>query len=169
MFHDFMVLGGAGLVGTQVCRQIANSISPRRIVVASLFEHEARSACDRLRTEFGERIGFVPAWGNLFVPTDLAEMSRQEVLNSRGLRQQLLQFLYGEFEDAYQANHLVNMIRRHRPDVVVDCVNTATGLFGLEKLIISMLVFGGYCSDRTISNHCSGLDFLNYGRVGSSR
>ena len=128
MFHDFLVLGGAGLVGTQVCRQISNSLSPRRIVVASLFEHEARSACDRLRSEFGERIGFVPAWGNLFVPTELAELSRTEVLSNNEHRRQLLQFLYGEFEDAYRNNHLVHMIRRHRPDVVVDCVNTATGL-----------------------------------------
>lgn len=128
MFHDFLVLGGAGLVGTQVCRQIASGLNPRRIVVASLLEHEARAACDRLTKEFGERIGFVPAWGNLFVPSDLADISRQEVLNNRSLRTQLLQFLYGEFEDAYRSNHLVNMVRRFRPDVVIDCVNTATGL-----------------------------------------
>ena len=128
MFHDFLVLGGAGLVGTQVCRQIANGLKPRRIVVASLFEHEARAACERLISEFGERIGFVPAWGNLFVPTKLADISRQEVLENQDLRRQLLSFLYGEFEEAYRSNHLVHMIRRFRPDVVIDCVNTATGL-----------------------------------------
>jgi hypothetical protein len=128
MFHDFMVLGGAGLVGTQVCRQIANSLSPRRIVVASLLEREAREACRRLQKEFGERIGFVPAWGNLFVPTDLAQLSRSAIMENNELRRSLLGFLYGDFEKAYQNNHLVTMIRHHRPDVIIDCVNTATGL-----------------------------------------
>ena len=36
--------------------------------------------------------------------------------------------LYDDFETAYRQNHLAKMIKRHRPDVIVDCVNTATGL-----------------------------------------
>jgi FlaA1/EpsC-like NDP-sugar epimerase len=47
MYHDFLILGGAGLVGLQVCRQIVLQLSPRRIVVASLLESEAVAACAR--------------------------------------------------------------------------------------------------------------------------
>ena len=36
--------------------------------------------------------------------------------------------LYDDFESAYEKNHLVQIIKRHRPEVIVDCVNTATGL-----------------------------------------
>ena len=36
MYHDYLILGGAGLVGLQVCRHIMMSMQPRRIVVASL-------------------------------------------------------------------------------------------------------------------------------------
>ena len=36
MYHDYLILGGAGLVGLQVCRHIVMSMQPRRIVVASL-------------------------------------------------------------------------------------------------------------------------------------
>jgi hypothetical protein len=128
MFHDFLVLGGAGLVGTQVCRQIAQTLTPRRIVVASLLEREARTATDRLEGEFGDRIAFVPTWGNLFVPSALADTPRGEIMSSPELRRDLLQGLYGEFDISYRENHLVNLIRHHRPEVVVDCVNTATGL-----------------------------------------
>lgn len=128
MYHDFLLLGGAGLVGLQVARHIAQQLDPRRIVVASLFEHEAVAACEKLEAEFGERISFVPAWGNLFVPTDLATTSRSEIIESPELRARLLVALYDDFEDAYEANHLVHLIRRHRPEVIVDCVNTATGL-----------------------------------------
>lgn len=128
MYHDFLILGGAGLVGLQVCRHIMRKLEPRRIVVASLLLEESQAACKRLEAEFGDRVAFVPEAGNLFVPTDLAGATRGEILASPKTRKQLLTALYDDFEDAYVDNHLVRLIRRHRPDVVVDCVNTATGL-----------------------------------------
>jgi hypothetical protein len=36
--------------------------------------------------------------------------------------------VFGAFDDAYAENHLVSMIASHKPQVIVDCVNTATGL-----------------------------------------
>lgn len=128
MFNDYLVLGGAGLVGLQVCRQIARELNPKRVVVASLLEHEARDACAHLEAEFGDAVAWVPAWGNLFVPTDLADLDRRTMLADPTKRRRLMGWLYGEFEPAYTDNHLVHMVRRHRPEVVVDCVNTATGL-----------------------------------------
>ena len=128
MYHDFLIFGGAGLVGLQVCRHIITALSPRRIVVASLHEHEAVDACAKLEAEFGDKIAFVPEWGNLFVPTDLAGTERGQILADAALRRRLLTALYDDFEHAYPNNHLVQVIRRHRPEVIVDCVNTATGI-----------------------------------------
>lgn len=128
MYQDFLILGGAGLVGLQVCRRILNELTPRRIVVASLFEHEAVAAVEALTAEFGNTAAFVPVWGNLFVPKGLANASRAQILASKDLRRQLLETLYGDFDEAYGSNHLVRLIREHRPEVIVDCVNTATGL-----------------------------------------
>ncbi len=128
MYHDFLILGGAGLVGLQVCRHIALQRSSRRIVVASLLEDEARAACARLEREFPERPAFVPAWGNLFVPSHMAALSRHQILADRARRRELLEVLYGDFQTAYESNHLVHLIRSHRPEVIVDGVNTATGL-----------------------------------------
>lgn len=128
MYRDYLILGGAGLVGLQTCRRIAQALEPRRIVVASLGEAEAREACEALRAEFGERVAFVPAWGNLFVPRDLANTPRQRILEDGALRRRLLDGLYGDFDAAYAENHLVQLIAEHRPEVIVDSVNTATGL-----------------------------------------
>lgn len=128
MYHDFLILGGAGLVGLQVCRHIMHRMAPRRIVVASLLESEAVAACASLEGEFGDRVAFVPAWGNLFVPTELANTPRGALMADRPARRRLMAALYDDFENAYQDNHLVRLIRQHRPEVVVDCVNTATGL-----------------------------------------
>ena len=128
MYQDFLILGGAGLVGTQVVRHIVKSLNPRRIVVASLLEKEAVEACQGHTREFGESVNFVPAWGNLFVPESLAELHRRELLANNTHRASLLEALYGDFDDAFRGNHLVQLIRRHRPEVIVDAVNTATGL-----------------------------------------
>jgi hypothetical protein len=128
MYKDYLILGGAGLVGLQVCRHIVNRLEPTRIIVASLFEHEAEEAVSRLEAEFGNKVAFVPASGNLFVPSDLAKKSRGELRTDPALRRRLLSALYDDFEAAYGQNHLAKMIKRHRPDVIVDCVNTATGL-----------------------------------------
>lgn len=126
MYHDFLILGGAGLVGMQVCRHIAHDLSPRRIVVASLLESESLAACAKLEAEFPE-VSFVPAWGNLFVPRDMAHIPRSQILNDVALRRRLLDALYEDFAAAYEQNQLVFLVRRHRPEVIVDCVNTATG------------------------------------------
>ena len=127
MFRDYLVLGGAGLVGLQVCRRIAAVMSPRRVVVASLLEREATEAAEKLSAEFPE-ISFPTASGNLFVPEDLASAPRAEALKDPAVRKRLMNTLYGDFESAYRENHLVKLIARHRPEVIIDCVNTATGL-----------------------------------------
>ena len=72
MHHDFLILGGAGLVGVQVCRHIIFNLQPKRIVVASLFKHEAEAACMVLEKEFGDGVAFVPEFGNIFVPTQFS-------------------------------------------------------------------------------------------------
>jgi hypothetical protein len=95
-------------------------------VIASLLEEEAQAACEEHRAEYGEGVQFIPAWGNLFVPTEMSELHRSTILGDTALRSQLLDALYGSFDSAFEDNALVNMIREHRPEVVVDAVNTAT-------------------------------------------
>ncbi|MDP2316188.1 MAG: hypothetical protein Q8P41_25040 [Pseudomonadota bacterium] len=149
MYHDFLILGGAGLVGLQVCRQILFNLKPRRIVVASLLEAEAIAACARLEREFGDAVAFVPAWGNLFVPREMANLPRGAILADPKLRGKLLNALYDDFEESYRANHLVNLIRTHRPEVIVDCVNTATG-FSYQDVFDGAAKVRGWISEKGV-------------------
>lgn len=125
--ETLLVLGGAGLVGRQVCALAASTLRPDRIVVASLFEHEAVDAVAELAAAAPD-VSFHAAWGDLFVPTDLAARPRRELQEDPTIRRRLLDVLYGSFEAAYEQNHLVHLVRAWQPTVVVDCVNTATGL-----------------------------------------
>ena len=125
--ETYLVLGGAGLVGYQVCRIISRDFDPKRIVVASLQHAEAEEAADSLRREF-PGVGLVAESGNLFVPQSLAKTGRHEIRTTESHRSQILDHIFGDFETAYRENTLAQMILKHRPDVIVDCVNTATAI-----------------------------------------
>ena len=126
-FSSYLIFGGAGLVGMATCRHIARVLAPQRLVVCSLQQGESEAAIEELREEHPE-VEWVADSGNLFVPTEFANLSRGALLSDESKRSQLLHFIFGPIHEAYQSNHLAVLIRKHRPEVIIDCVNTATGI-----------------------------------------
>ncbi|MCA9970394.1 MAG: hypothetical protein KC425_09265 [Anaerolineales bacterium] len=123
----FLILGGAGLVGAQVVREIARELEPERIVVASLYRGEVREFLHDVRREF-PHIQFVGAWGDLFIRSEFAQDKRRRITQSRTRRDALYLDLFGDLELAYRQSALVQLVQEHRPDVIVDCINTATAI-----------------------------------------
>lgn len=126
-FTTYLLFGGAGLVGMATCRLIARDLKPDTVVVASLKMSEAEAAVDELREEHPE-VNWVAEAGNLFVPTEFAFLSRSELLGNPAHRATMLEQTFGPFDAAYERNHLAVLIRKHAPEAIVDCVNTATGI-----------------------------------------
>jgi hypothetical protein len=125
--ETFLVLGGAGLVGSQIVRELARQLEPRKIVVASLFRGEVREFLHDLRKEF-PHVEFVGAWGDVFVRDEFALERRRRLLQSRLYRDKLYDDLFGNLDEAYGRSGLVQLIEQHEPDVVVDSINTATAI-----------------------------------------
>jgi hypothetical protein len=126
-FSSYLIFGGAGLVGMATCRRIARDLQPQRIVVCSLKLPESQAAVAELAADHPE-VEWVADSGNLFVPTEFAEMGRGALLSEPALRARMLDFIFGPIEDAYAVNHLAVLLHRHKPDAIIDCVNTATGI-----------------------------------------
>lgn len=122
-----LILGGAGLVGTQICHQIARDLRPEKIVIASLHQKEVRDLARDLRKEFSA-IKFEEVWGNLFVRAEFAKEDRDGLTTSPSRRRSLYADLFGPIDEGYENSLLVDAIREHRPDVIIDCVNTASGI-----------------------------------------
>lgn len=122
-----LVLGGAGLVGAQIVREIARELEPKQIVVASLFRGEVREFLHDARREFPQ-IEFIGAWGDVFVRDEFTMERRRRLLQSRVRREMLYEDLFGDIEGAYQRSALVQLILRYRPNVIVDSINTATAI-----------------------------------------
>ncbi len=122
-----LLLGGAGLVGVQVARQIARDVCPTKIVIASLYQREIRETIGPLEKEF-PNIEFVGVWGDVFVRDEMTYARRAALLQSPASRDELFDDLLGDLDGAYARSRLVQLIQEHRPDVIVDSINTATAI-----------------------------------------
>jgi hypothetical protein len=131
-----LVLGAYGQVGEAVCKLLLNE-SPARMVLASLREDEARQI-ERtlLALRRDKSIEIIPVWGNLFVRTAFKDIHPRDLYASAEFRQQLLSDIFDDLnEDTLKASFLYQLITgsaegldNRQADIVIDSVNTATGL-----------------------------------------
>lgn len=118
-----LVLGGYGMVGTAVCRELLPR-RPREIQIHSLREDESRRAAAELSAEAGST-ELTTAAGDLFGLTDDALAG----LDDAAVRRLKVWAQVGPLEEPQFASFaLYRLLADSRPDIVVDCINTATGI-----------------------------------------
>lgn len=123
----FLLLGGAGLVGLQVARAIAREMNAEKIVIASLYQREVRQALAVLKKECSD-IEWVGAWGDVFLRQEFQHERRTDLMASKPHRDDLYEDLLGDLTGAYRRSRLVQLVLEHRPNVIVDSINTATAI-----------------------------------------
>jgi NAD(P)-dependent dehydrogenase (short-subunit alcohol dehydrogenase family) len=120
-----LLLGGSGLVGMAVARRLL-AFAPKRIVIAGLTREEAEQGAAELRRE-AEGVTVDAVWGNIFVPADAKNTFRHELLASPAMRRRLVdEMLRPTTAESLENDLLYQWLSTFTPDVVVDCVNTAT-------------------------------------------
>jgi NAD(P)-dependent dehydrogenase (short-subunit alcohol dehydrogenase family) len=145
-----LLLGGSGLVGLAVARALVPH-RPGRIVLTALTRDEVEPAVEEFRRE-ADGIEVVGEWGDMFWPEALKDRTRSDVLGDPEARNQLLDDLYGELtDDVVRRSHFAGMLDRHRPELVVDCVNTATA-FAYQNVFAS----AAQLREQAASGQCSG-------------
>ena len=118
-----MILGGYGLVGRAIVYEILKH-EPAKIVITSLFQWEAEKAIEEFK-DCG--VPMHAEWGNIFSRFDFKDMSRDAILQDAGKRNIFLQDIMESLdEDILTNNTLYRLIEKHRPDILIDSVNSAT-------------------------------------------
>jgi len=113
--RKILVLGGYGLVGTAVCRELLVR-RPREIQIHSLRLEESQRAAEELAPDACNAVLSVSA-GNIFGLVE--EGSKRDRIRAE------LRRLDDEDLGSYV---LYDVLEKSRPDIVVDCVNTSTGI-----------------------------------------
>jgi hypothetical protein len=121
-----LILGGGGMVGLQVAREVARELNPKTIVIAAVREREVLDAIAFLKDEIGEE-RLVGEWGNVFVPQSLQQTDRNEIFSNRAAYDALFDAVFRSSSD-FRDSALFQLIDKYKPDVVVDCINTATAI-----------------------------------------
>jgi len=148
-----LILGGSGLVGMAVARELMPH-APARLIISGLTEQEARHAVAELERDRARVPDTViePAWGDLFLPDALRLRSRMDVLQDPAARALLLDELYGELtDDTVERSALGALLLREQPAIVVDCVNTATA-FAYQNVFESAARLRSASADGGVSH-----------------
>jgi hypothetical protein len=125
-----LVLGGWGLVGKAITRRLMVE-KPAGIIITSLKESEAKEEVAYLEKTYpgmGENF-FLPWWGNVLVREEYKDLSRQEMLFDPAMRKVTISDVMDDLSDeVLQQQSLYKLLEHHKPDVIIDCINTATGI-----------------------------------------
>ena len=122
-----LILGGWGLVGQAVTRRMIED-DPAEIVILSLEKWQAEEAVN-LMQKLAPHITFKAEWGNIFVRDSLKDLPRQEILNNPKNRNLLMEDVLDDLNrEIIRRSFLAQVIDRHKPEIIVDCVNSATAL-----------------------------------------
>lgn len=129
-----LVLGGWGLVGAAICHKLMEH-NPAQLIVSSLKQSEAEDAAQMLRNEYPDKNPgmFQGKWGNIFTRTDWKDIDFREVLGESDRRKIHIKDIFYELTpEVVENSALYQLISETQPDIVIDCINTATAIAYLD-------------------------------------
>lgn len=121
-----LVLGGWGLVGLSVCKKlIERGVS--ELIILSLEKYQAEEAVEMFK-DSGD-VKLTPEWGNIFVRDVQKDLTRSQIIENAEYRNMIIDDVLNDLtEDILHRSFLFQVIDKHKPDIVIDCVNSATAL-----------------------------------------
>ncbi|MFN4110793.1 MAG: short-chain dehydrogenase, partial [Ignavibacteria bacterium] len=125
-----LILGGWGLVGFAIARRIIVE-NPSKMIIASLQEWEAKEAVENLLKEFPDfpKENLIPWWGNIFLREEWKDQNKIELLKNPEIRKILIDDILEELNDEIlKAQSLYQLISKYKPSIIIDSINTATGI-----------------------------------------
>ncbi len=147
-----LILGGSGLVGMAIARRMLRH-QPARLTITALTKEETEEGFAQLKKLAAGMTEIARNWGDLMVATEFKDEPRRELVESQEKRRGLLDDIYGGFSrERLERSFLYELLVEEKPDIVVDCVNTATAIayqdvFSSVKQVRAALAEGGDVTD----------------------
>ena len=128
MYKDKLILIlGAGQIG-EACAIRLIADQPKEIILHTLTEEESKLAVDNVKREV--KLGktkLLRSWGNVLVPVSLVHTKREDLIKNEHKIDSLLKYYYENLSTEVVDNSaLYQIIKKHKPDLIIDAINTAT-------------------------------------------
>jgi hypothetical protein len=123
--------------------------APARLVISGLTREDAETGVRELMADPARQsdTSIEAEWGDIFVSEALKDQPRAAILNDAAQRASLLDDLLGELtDDVVARSTLGSMLARRRPQIIIDCVNTATA-FAYQNIFRSAAELRGSATD----------------------
>lgn len=131
--ESYLILGGGGMIGEQVVHEITRELHPREVIICSRELADVQEVITHCRNEYPD-VAFAGFGGDVFLRTEWnsdaekSRLTRSQLMQSTESRAALYDDVFHDFETAYSHSQLARLILQHKPDVVVDSMNTATAI-----------------------------------------
>lgn len=151
---NILVLGGGGMVGAAVCRELMDH-KPALLAVAARRKAKARKTVEQLRPEYPQMADrIIPVWGDVFLRSDWqgdgSDVRAGVLADTQKRRQAIADMLDPLDEELLHSSLLFQMVKGLAPglkgaraEIVIDCMNTATAV--------------GYQDIYSMARHLTGL------------
>lgn len=127
MKNQTILILGAGQVG-EACAIRALKEKPKKIVLHTLTKLEAMEVLANVKSLAGDsQVELVPSWGNALVPTELMHVDKDKLHSDKKAQAALIDYYYSFLsDDLIKKSSLYNLIKKYKPNIIFDGINTAT-------------------------------------------
>jgi hypothetical protein len=128
-----LILGGWGLVGSAISHELMK-FAPSELIISSLRKHEAEEAVSELQKEYSSSsTKFTARWGNIFAREEWKDIDWSNVIDNPHNRKEFIGDIFNDLDESIlKRMFLYNLITEFNPDIIIDCINTATGIAYLD-------------------------------------
>jgi len=122
-----LIFGGWGLVGRAIAKQILDE-KPAALAVTSLRPNEAEEIRTILENHPGNQGTEINAEsGDLFVREQLSNLSKADIVGDPDRLRTQIHDIYDDLgPEIFESSRLYQVMNTYQPDIVIDCINTAT-------------------------------------------
>jgi hypothetical protein len=121
-----LVLGGAGQVGFEIISELLKK-NPKKIVICDLKKERVDEAIRQLRPKNG-KTELVGEPGNIFADEIDKDKTLKEMISVKEGIAKTVARTFNPEDEEIEGAFLYRVILKHKPDIIVDAINTATSL-----------------------------------------
>jgi len=116
---------GVGQIGKAILDKVMD-MRPDTVIIHNLTENESNKIFDDYHRIFPET-KFVTSHGDIFLPDQFSTVA--DIYESKEIKDALIQYYYSEqTETILQNSSIYSLIKKWKPDLVIDAINTGTVL-----------------------------------------